>query len=995
MARGYGYPLFVFQGVLSSQIAALLHLGGLPWVPSMNGAYLVGLVGSGLTCYLLARELWGEFGGWGAAAAFLFVPYHLYVVYYRSSLSETVAWIFPPLVLWGMTRYARGELVGLWAGAGAMAALAMTHAVSLYLFFPLFLAWALAEVLGRRSPDDAGAAGPSGRAAVRMVILLLMGGGLGLFAWGPGVMERAFVQLGRATSAWVFDYRANFLPWRQLLALPRAADPRLINDWPARGVGLLFLLTALAGLAAFWLGRPRRLEKARVLGVTLGLVASLFLVTGLSRPLWDAVPLLAGFQFPWRWLAPVTLSVALLTGGAFRWLAERHHLLALGAMALLVAAHWGWLYPPRGGLPTPTTPSGMVAWELATDTVGTTASNELLPIWAQMPSRDNSVTRAVLEDKEPDRLDRTSLPAGAELIASEMRLLGATYRLRSPRDFIARFRAFYYPGWRITANGVPVTASPDPDTGWVSFPVPDGEVLIDIRFGEASRRAWLDALSIVSLLTLTGLSLWPARSRRWAAPTGAAGVLRPGAAQKMMVAAAFLLLLKVGLADRLPLLWRQSKLRDDGALRRVSVPLDADFEGYARLLGVDGLPTTMTPENPPVVRLYWRALRPGDADWHVGLTLIGPDGSRWQTVLRPYRWSRTPPPMWLWSPDRYARMDYEIHVPAGMPPGTYEMALSLFDRATAEPASLLDASSNPVGPALSLGQVLVQPPASPASLAALGVPGDAMLQTCGDFGLWTAEVDRDAAAPGDVVHLRMVWEALAPSSGTTEGGGTDLAVTLMLTDEAGETLHTWGFPFSAPWWPTGLWTEGQRWVGRGSARLPGGLTTGTYRLVLRAPSCGRLMTLPLSVTAPERRWSLPEDFTELDASSVPSLGGKARLAGFKLVPDRVLSGETADLFLAWEALAEMTTAYRVFVHVVDDAGNLLAQHDGEPVMWTRPTTGWTPGEIVVDPRPLEIPDTAPPGTYRVRVGLYDPAGDRLMTADGDDALDLPMLQIGD
>ena len=225
MARGFGYPLFVFQGQLSAQIAAVGHLIGLDWTTALNATYLLGLIGSAWAVFppgasALGRRMPGALGGWGAAALFLFVPYHLYVVYFRGSLAETVAWIFPPLVLWGVTRWVGGEkraLSGLIVGVGAMAALAMTHPVSLYLFAPLFVLWAGAEALGEaQAQDRAGLWRALGRAG----LLLGLGAALGAFAWLPGLIERGYVQLGRATGPWVFDYRENFLPLSHLLACP-------------------------------------------------------------------------------------------------------------------------------------------------------------------------------------------------------------------------------------------------------------------------------------------------------------------------------------------------------------------------------------------------------------------------------------------------------------------------------------------------------------------------------------------------------------------------------------------------------------------------------------------------------------------------------------------------------------------------------------------------------------------------------------------------------
>ncbi|RMF38171.1 MAG: hypothetical protein D6759_01365, partial [Chloroflexi bacterium] len=149
MAHGYGYPLFLFQAPLSALLAAGLNLVGLPWPLALNATYGLGLLLSGLTLGLLAREMWGESGGWVAVVAFLYAPFHAYVAFYRASLSETLAWGFPPLVLWGLRRWQRwGERRGLAAAVLGLVALMLTHDVSAYAFFPLFLGWTLAVALG-------------------------------------------------------------------------------------------------------------------------------------------------------------------------------------------------------------------------------------------------------------------------------------------------------------------------------------------------------------------------------------------------------------------------------------------------------------------------------------------------------------------------------------------------------------------------------------------------------------------------------------------------------------------------------------------------------------------------------------------------------------------------------------------------------------------------------------------------------------------------------
>jgi hypothetical protein len=54
------------------------------------------------------------------------------------------------------------------------------------------------------------------------------------------------------------------------------------------------------------------------------------------------------------------------------------------------------------------------------------------------------------------------------------------------------------------------------------------------------------------------------------------------------------------------------------------------------------------------------------------------------------------------------------------------------------------------------------------------------------------------------------------------------------------------------------------------------------------------------------------------------------------------------------------------------AGRVERQSDGVPANWTRPTTGWLPGEYILDPHRLTLGDDLPAGEYELWVGLYAP-----------------------
>jgi hypothetical protein len=109
------------------------------------------------------------------------------------------------------------------------------------------------------------------------------------------------------------------------------------------------------------------------------------------------------------------------------------------------------------------------------------------------------------------------------------------------------------------------------------------------------------------------------------------------------------------------------------------------------------------------------------------------------------------------------------------------------------------------------------------------------------------------------------------------------------------------------------------------------------------------------------------------------------LAGYDLYrgDDAALeNGRRLGLYLHWEASQPLGSFLKVFVHVFDETGQLVAQHDSVPALWTNPTSDWVPGETVVDFHPLFLDGAQGRGPFTVRVGLYDPGnGQRIPAVD--------------
>ncbi len=145
---------------------------------------------------------------------------------------------------------------------------------------------------------------------------------------------------------------------------------------------------------------------------------------------------------------------------------------------------------------------------------------------------------------------------------------------------------------------------------------------------------------------------------------------------------------------------------------------------------------------------------------------------------------------------------------------------------------------------------------------------------------------------------------------------------------------------------------------------------------------------PLNINMAVARLNAPDH--PLDAQFGQQIG----LTGYSLSATEAAPGDALQLGLLWQANAPMKQPYLVFAQLLDTQNRKVAQWDGAAGGDWWPTPAWQPGQRVWQDVPLQIAADAPPGRYRLLVGVYDPAtGARLPLADGQDALELGMVEV--
>lgn len=369
------------------------------------------------------------------------------------------------------------------------------------------------------------------------------------------------------------------------------------------------------------------------------------------------------------------------------------------------------------------------------------------------------------------------------------------------------------------------------------------------------------------------------------------------------------------------------------------------------------------------VQLTWQKDADLDREYLVSLRLVDAAGRTWATRDSYPRAGQI----------RFSQVDtgdilhdrHGLLVPAGTPPGQYELRLSLRRVGDAHPLDLRDAAGQPVGVEHGLGQIDViapDPPVGPAALPVQVPNGAEFDRTVRLVGYSLGDGPFKA---GQMLPLNLFWQSLTDNAGS-------LTVFVHLLDASGQPVVQHEQP---PIWPATAWGRGTLLRDPHDVVLPPTLPPGDYGLVvgLVTPEQTRLkvtgddqllLTSVMTIDRPHV-FEAPEPERPLAVT----FGDRAELIGLDLATTEVKAGEPLPLTLYWQALAPFDKSWTVFVHLTDREGHIVGQQDQIPGGGQFPTTSWLPNEFLVDTYTIHVPLDTPPGdeTYMLEIGLYDAA----------------------
>ena len=115
--------------------------------------------------------------------------------------------------------------------------------------------------------------------------------------------------------------------------------------------------------------------------------------------------------------------------------------------------------------------------------------------------------------------------------------------------------------------------------------------------------------------------------------------------------------------------------------------------------------------------------------------------------------------------------------------------------------------------------------------------------------------------------------------------------------------------------------------------------------------------------------AVPSDATELGVTFGGAVTAEAFAVGWADAEQSRL-----DVKVYWRAEQNQPRSANVFVQLVDSQGQAWGQSEREPFNGFHPMSSWHKGELVADRLQIEVQPGAPPGRYRLRLGVHQLGG---------------------
>ena len=475
--HGYGDPSFRFYPPAFYYLLAASRFVIGNWYVATLVVFAVVSIAAGLGMYFWTRSFLTSATASWAAILYALAPYHVNQLYQAAMLAEWAGAAVLPFVFGFVERVCkqgtRRDIAGLAATYGL---LILTHLPLAVLGSLALVVYALVRIEG---PGKI-------RKLAKLSLAAILGLSVSSLYWVTMIWEKNWIVADASEVNPLVHNSYNFI----LSTL----SPDNLSVWWLNILALMTLL--LCAPALLFLSRnaaPLRQTTRPVIVVT---ALAFFMSIPLSRPIWQMFKPLQETQFPWRWMAIVSMGASVLAAAALPLVMSSNNrakrILIFGAMAISVAFTFSHSVREAQYF------SQSKFESLMTEVRGTRSIHYWLPTWA------GSAVKPMANEVEV---------AGRAVNVSSWRPEHRKFSMTAGAATEARVRTFYYPHWVAkSATGV-LPTRPDAD-GVLVISLPQDATSVELDFCEPRRTKFSTISSLGGLIVIGSLAAPFGRKRK-------------------------------------------------------------------------------------------------------------------------------------------------------------------------------------------------------------------------------------------------------------------------------------------------------------------------------------------------------------------------------------------------------------------------------------------------------------------------------------------------
>lgn len=467
--NGFGLPLFNYVYPLPNYMASFFHFFGISFIDSFKLNMIFATLIGAIFFYLWSRQFWGNLGGLVSSVFYTFSPYHFVDLYIRGSVGEVWALGFFPAFLWAITNYLRNKKLKFFLlSAIFLSLIIFSHNILALMFFPFAISYIVFLILNQKEKK---------RLILKAFYIILIGLGLSSIFWVPALLETKYV-----TGLELFATSYHFPEFYELI-IPSwgSGFSGDLRNHLSFQIGVANLLAVFISILILLFTKKNE-NKRYILFFILSFFLVFFLMLKVSLPIWQKVPFMNYFQFPWRFLSLEILFASFLAG-SFVVFSKKIILKVLAILMIVLAISLGLGYAKP-------------AYYLErNDSYYTTKSN-----FIDGTNSPGNAFNTIFWKAHQKAKGKVNFAGDGKVQIVKIQSSNYIFSVNAKEDGNVLVNTAYFPGWTVYIDGKHKGIKET--EGLFSFEVAKGKHKILIKLEDTDIRKLASVISLFSILAL-------------------------------------------------------------------------------------------------------------------------------------------------------------------------------------------------------------------------------------------------------------------------------------------------------------------------------------------------------------------------------------------------------------------------------------------------------------------------------------------------------------